>query len=295
MSHVLAVVLLLCAGAPCVKCSTEPTAFPLPRHRVPSDSGNYHLPAHLAKIVNGQTAEKGQFPWQVSIRAALGRSVTVCGGSLIDAQWILTAAHCAHDYTVFQVGLGSIHLNVPRLTMSTVTKHVHPEFDPWRLTNDVALIRLPSPVPYSHEIYPIKLPINISPQESFVGLKTIVSGFGRTSDAVQSISTMLKYEYMRIISNAECSTVYGASIIRNTTLCALGFDRSNQNVCQGDSGGPMVLQQIDGSWVQIGIVSFVSSRGCSTGDPSGYIRTVNYLDWIAKTTALRTVGSVVKH
>lgn len=136
----------------------------------------------MSKVVNGQVAQQGQFPWQVSIRAALGRSVTVCGGSLIDARWVLTAAHCTNDYNVFQIGLGSIHLNMARLTMSTVTKFVHPEFDPWKLTNDVALIRLPSVVPYSLEIFPIKLPVNISPVETFLGRKVIVSGFGRTSD-----------------------------------------------------------------------------------------------------------------
>ncbi|XP_050093849.1 collagenase-like [Anopheles aquasalis] len=280
----------------CVSSTAELDIFPLPRHRLTMAmkmSPAKKHPNQLAKIVNGQTAHDGQFPWQVSIRAALGRSVTVCGGSLIDAQWVLTAAHCAHDYNVFQIGMGSIHLNMARLTMLAVVKHVHPEFDPWKLTNDVALIRLPSGVPYSPEIYPVQLPINMAAQESFVGRKVIVSGFGRTSDAIQSISTELKYESLRIISNAQCAIVYGNSIIRNTTLCAVGWDRSNQNVCQGDSGGPMVMQQGNTNWVQIGIVSFVSSRGCSTGDPSGYIRTVNYLDWIARTTALRTLASVL--
>ncbi|XP_053674020.1 collagenase-like [Anopheles nili] len=272
----------------CTVMARKLSAVPVPRHQAPSTTREL-----LAKIVNGQMAHQGQFPWQVSIRAALGRSVTVCGGSLIDAQWILTAAHCANDYNVFQIGLGSVHLNMARLTMSTVSKFIHPEFDPWKLTNDVALIRLPSTVPYSLEIHPIRLPIGLPSKDLYIGRKATVSGFGRTSDAVQSISTVLKFEYMRIISNAECANVYGASIIRNTTLCAIGWERSNQNVCQGDSGGPMVLQQDDSSWVQIGIVSFVSSRGCSTGDPSGYIRVVNYLSWIAKTTGARALASAL--
>uniref|UniRef100_A0A182QHP5 Peptidase S1 domain-containing protein n=1 Tax=Anopheles farauti TaxID=69004 RepID=A0A182QHP5_9DIPT len=284
----LVVILCICDFTIGKVRSSELTAIPIPRHQSLALARN-----PLAKIVNGQPAQARQFPWQASIRAALGRSVTVCGGSLIDAQWVLTAAHCANDYTVFQIGFGSIHLNMARLTMSTVSKFVHPEFDPWKLTNDVALIRLPSPVPYSQEIYPIQLPINLSPWDPYVGRQVTVSGFGRTSDAIQSISTVLKFERMRVISNAECMTVYGASIIRNTTMCAVGWERPNQNVCQGDSGGPMVMQHEDHGWVQIGIVSFVSSRGCSTGDPSGYIRTVNYLSWIAKTTGLRNFASIV--
>lgn len=47
----------------------------------------------------------------------------------------------------------------------------------------------------------------------------------------------------------------------------------------------MVIEE-NGKAIQIGIVSFVSSRGCSHGDPSGYTNVVNYLDWIAKHTGI---------
>lgn len=104
--------------------------------------------------------------------------------------------------------------------------------------------------------------------------------------ASQSISNYLKYENMRLISNSECANVYGTSVIKASTLCAIGSERTNQNVCQGDSGGPMVTEE-DGGYIQIGIVSFVSNRGCSTGDPSGYIRTASFLDWIAQQTGIR--------
>lgn len=132
--------------------------------------------------MNGQTANHAQFPWQVSIRATLSQSVTVCGGSLIAPQWVLTAAHCAKDYTAFQIGFGSIYLNVPRLTMSTVTKIVHPGFDPVRLNNDLAVIKLPSPVPFSTEIQPVQLPPLSYATKTFQNALGRVSGFGRTSD-----------------------------------------------------------------------------------------------------------------
>jgi secreted trypsin-like serine protease len=46
---------------------------------------------HL-RITNGYTAIRGQFPWQVAL---LTDTAWFCGGSLIDSQWVLTAAHCA--------------------------------------------------------------------------------------------------------------------------------------------------------------------------------------------------------
>ncbi|XP_055620164.1 collagenase-like [Toxorhynchites rutilus septentrionalis] len=252
--------------------------IPVPRKDVPVINS-------FSKVVNGQAANHAQFPWQVSIRATLSHSVTVCGGSLIAPQWVLTAAHCAKDYTAFQIGFGSIYLNVPRLTMSTVTKVVHPGFDPVRLNNDLAVIKLPSPVPFSNEIQPVQLPPVSYATKTFQNVLGRVSGFGRTSDAIQSISSTLKFENMRIISNTECATVYGTSVIQNSTMCALGWDQTNQNVCQGDSGGPLVVND-NGVYIQIGIVSFVSNRGCSTGDPSGYIRTASYLYWIAEQTGV---------
>jgi secreted trypsin-like serine protease len=43
-------------------------------------------------ITNGFTAERGQFPWQVSI---IIDNSYFCGGSLISDEWVLTAGHCA--------------------------------------------------------------------------------------------------------------------------------------------------------------------------------------------------------
>ena len=56
------------------------------------------LASRPTRIVGGQNAEKGTHPWQVSIhwgdppRRLLPRHV--CGGSLINSRWILTAGHC---------------------------------------------------------------------------------------------------------------------------------------------------------------------------------------------------------
>jgi len=52
---------------------------------------------------------------------------------------------------------------------------------------------------------------------------------------------------------------------------------------QGDSGSPLVIDN-GITYTQIGIVSFVSNKGCTYGLPSGYTRVTSYLDWI-KTNA----------
>ena len=53
------------------------------------------------RIVGGEEAADGEFPWQVSLRSVGSIGAThFCGGSIIDQNWILTAAHCCAGQVV---------------------------------------------------------------------------------------------------------------------------------------------------------------------------------------------------
>lgn len=97
----------------------------------------------------------------------------------------------------------------------------------------------------------------------------------------KSLSETLNWVEKRIIANDQCSQTYGPTVILPSTMCAIGWQNNDESTCNGDSGGPLAIDD-GGVHVQIGIVSFVSNKGCSSGHPAGYVRISSYLDWISK-------------
>lgn len=142
-------------------------------------------------------------------------------------------------------------------------------------------------IPFNRSISPVQLPRKSQFKSTYIGEKVTVSGFGRISDKSNQVSQNLNFLNLIVISGSDCANIFGSKIVGKTVICAKGVVKNHHNTgtCMGDSGGPMVIQK-DGVVTQIGVVSFVSSRGCSYGDPSGYTNVGKYLDWIANLTGI---------
>ncbi|KAK7869888.1 hypothetical protein R5R35_006690 [Gryllus longicercus] len=229
-----------------------------------------------ARIINGNTASRGQFPYQAALYL---NGVSFCGGSLISTRWILTAAHCASGISRFTVYLGAQNLQVNeagRLVISTTSKIVHSGYNGNTLNNDIAVINLNQDVSLSSYIQPIRF---ASGSATYAGITARVSGWGRTSDT-SGVSNTLNYADLSIITNTVCSQTFG-SIIVSSTLCA--STASGRSTCNGDSGGPLINPS---TGTQIGIVSFGSSAGCTKGYPVGFARVTSFASWITSNTGV---------
>ncbi|XP_012529672.3 trypsin-1 [Monomorium pharaonis] len=224
-----------------------------------------------SRIINGENVAPGEIPYQVSLQKT-SDSFHFCGGSIINPNFIVTAAHCVEDKLPVDIKIvaGTVNLDHPRVTRTVKQIIIHKKYDStnsW--LNDISLIRVFTPFIPSNDIGFATLP----KQDEIVQEEATarVSGFGRLSSNGPG-SRILQKAIIYIAKQEYCNEMYNGNIY-NTHICANNPNIS-QGSCKGDSGGPLI---VNGKLV--GLVSW--AKGCSLTDyPTVYTRVPSYIDWI---------------
>ncbi|KAJ3649429.1 hypothetical protein Zmor_021172 [Zophobas morio] len=235
------------------------------------------------QILNGNQAYLGQFPWQVALSFYGLTSQWECSGVLIKEDWVLTAGHCgAFEFVSVDAFVGSV--NDSRGDLRSFAYDMgHPSgYSSHPLVDDIGLLHLEEPLEINDNVKPIDL----SWEPLGPNLNITVSGWGATNEyGGAGPSSSLFYITLSTIDNTECKKTYGEDTIRDEMVCAVSTGNVLQATCFGDNGGPAIVYT-DGKPVLVGIASFVSDRGCESGDPSGFTRIGNFEEWIRDTTGL---------
>ncbi|KAJ1527974.1 hypothetical protein ONE63_007904 [Megalurothrips usitatus] len=242
---------------------------------------------HL-RIINGQKAVLGQFPWQAGLLADFGEEGKAwCGGSIIHSQWILTAGHCVDDNALgYQVSVGSLGSEqggevTRQVFRGLTTFYQHPAYNPYFIDNDIAIIPLPSHIKFSAWCRPVQLPSYSMATDMMAGTTGIVSGWGKTADGDQWITKDLMYTSTTIDGGKSCYDYYGNAWIANK-ICIKVID--NHAFCSGDSGGAFTFEEEPDLHTQLGIVSFGAAKGCELGLPIVYTRLASFLQFVEDVT-----------
>ena len=236
------------------------------------------------RIVGGDPAPAYAWPWQVYISF---RGQFICGGTLIDPQYVVSAAHCvvgqSFNPSDYLIRVGAHNMAQQGFYSGTVYRvvslRVHEQYVNAESGYDVSIMRLSTAVAVSDTVNVICLPSSAN-----LDLPTyqpvVISGFGVTSEGGR-VSSTLQQAVIQFLPT--CGNVYD-SFDSNSQLCA-GLRRGGRDSCQGDSGGPLVYQPRRSSqWVLIGITSY--GNGCARINyPGVYTKVSAYLSWI-----LRIIG-----
>lgn len=243
-------------------------------------------------IVGGSDVpDPNPYVWQISLGTASEEGHShFCGGSLIAANWVLTAAHCFEPEQV--TNPSTLSVAVGARVLSEVTEAnlygvsrviVHSEYDKETVANDIALMELDRPV--ENQDWQIAM---ATPEQdadvTVAGTIATMTGWGglkayphtQEPPEDQTYPDILQVVQIPIVANDVCAEAN--QDLTEKQLCA-GEEAGGKDTCQADSGGPMIVTDSENAQLLVGVVSY--GKSCAeAGFPGVYTRVAAYTDWI---------------
>ncbi|XP_041670627.1 chymotrypsin-like elastase family member 2A [Cheilinus undulatus] len=237
------------------------------------------------RIIGGSNAIPYTWKWQVSLQYDApndGSYYHICGGTIIDALYVMTAAHCilsltpsayrvvAGEYNLYEYDGSEQFIIVDRI-------NIHPGWTGDLADgNDIAILRLSEPV-YDNgyvAIADMPAPGQILPHD----FTCYITGWGLL-DFHGSTPDILQVAPINVVEHSVCSQPeWWGSHVLESMVCA-GGDGVIAG-CQGDSGGPLNCYT-GGAWRVHGVVSYGPAGMCNQyKKPTVFTSVSFFMDWI---------------
>lgn len=169
-----------------------------------------------ARIVNGENAGFRTWSWAVSLNIG----GYICGGTIIDASYIVTAAHCLdHEIQPSDITIYAGTLIIDGGTTRTASRiYSHPGYNKVLHTNDIALLKMNVPLDLSSSDFAKSCLPKAAPsfgEYPAPGTSLMTVGWGTLYEGA---STASRYLQQVTVQAVDAQTTYCQSVIKNSTL-----------------------------------------------------------------------------
>ncbi|KAM0730589.1 Serine protease snake [Formica fusca] len=247
-------------------------------------------------IVGGVKADPKEFPHMAAVGFDVNGDIQwKCGGSLISAKIVLTAAHCTWNGNwgaAKWVRVGDLNLvqtnddAVPQ-DIKVAERIKHPDYKSPSEYHDIAILRLEKEANYNAWVRPACLPVDLP--DIGTDNKAVATGWGLVDWSEDEGSDNLLKVTLNLVNHESCNMSFfdggtsaqlAAGIVNEWQICA---GQVGKDTCQGDSGGPLAIFNKDHDCMYniIGITSV--GRLCGSIIPGVYTRVYHYIPWIERT------------
>ena len=254
------------------------------------------------EVIGGSPAAPGAFPWMVALVLSSHSSPQTglrCGGTLIDPEWVLTAAHCLTNPdgsfmlpADLRVVVGIADLSANQGTQSDVVEVLgHEHYDDRTGDFDIGLIRLAQSI---LDVEPVSLPSADRQDLLSPNAEAVVAGWGTTSwinSQAGNAPSQLHAATLSLADSQVCQQAFrqrtGKDIHITANMLCAGNLFTSSDACQGDSGGPLLtVDDTTGVVVQVGIVSW--GLGCAVPGLFGvYANVMQLSEWFESHSGTR--------
>lgn len=234
-------------------------------------------------IIGGENAADKSAPYLVSLSVSSIAYAHGCAGTIINKEWVLTAAHCVNELSALTGNIVGLPVYAGFTDRSNLTDAQvrtvdfafnHKQFNNVEGSEDIALLHVTPAFELNAQVKQVSLPAF---KESYEGQMSANYGWGIDDPEASFYANSLQVAKSDILTYEECKeSLPSDAPVTSNHICV------KVAACYGDGGSPLVVERTGDVVELAGITSFGYLPCGYNNRPTIFTAVAHYIDWIAE-------------